>query len=92
MIDGVYDADEAKESKRLAKEAAAMEALGEKQLDQRVRKLEKEMLEAARNLEFERAAHLRDQIAALKASTPATVTKPVKYPAGKSARGKRVSS
>jgi excinuclease ABC subunit B len=62
MIDGVYDADEAKESKRLAKEMAAIESLGEKQLDQRVRKLEKEMLEAARNLEFERAAHLRDEL------------------------------
>ncbi len=62
LIDGVYDADGAKESRRLAKEAAAIEALGEKQLDQRVRKLEKEMLEAARNLEFERAASLRDEL------------------------------
>ena len=62
LIDGAYDADEAKESRRLAKEAAAIESLGEKQLDQRVRKLEKEMLEAARNLEFERAAHLRDEL------------------------------
>jgi len=62
MIEGFHDADEAKETKRLAKEAAAVESLGEKQLDQRVRKLEKEMLEAARNLEFERAAHLRDEL------------------------------
>jgi excinuclease ABC subunit B len=62
MIDGVYDPDEAKESKRLAKEAAAIDSLSEKQLDQRVRKLEKEMLEAARNLEFERAARLRDEL------------------------------
>jgi len=66
LIDGVYDADEAKESKRAAKaanaEAEASGALSGKQLDQRVRKLEKEMLEAARNLEFERAAQLRDEL------------------------------
>jgi excinuclease ABC subunit B len=62
LIDGVYDADEAKESKRIAREVAAIEELSEKQLDQRVRKLEKEMLEAARNLEFERAARLRDEL------------------------------
>ncbi len=62
LIDGVYDADEAKENRRTAKEDAKLEALGEKQLDQKVRKLEKEMLEAARNLEFERAAKLRDEL------------------------------
>ncbi len=64
LIDGVYDADEAKETKRAAKAQAAVEALGEKQLDQRVKKLEKEMLEAARNLEFELAARLRDELKA----------------------------
>jgi excinuclease ABC subunit B len=54
--------------------------------------LEEEMREASSRLEFERAAHLRDQITALKGTAPATVSKPVKYPTGKSARGKRVSS
>ena len=58
----VYDADEAKESKRASREAAVLEELSEKQLDQRVRKLVKELLDAARNLEFERAAHLRDAL------------------------------
>jgi excinuclease ABC subunit B len=62
LIDGVYDADEAKETKRVAREAQQVESLSEKQLEQRVRKLEKEMLDAARNLEFERAAHLRDEL------------------------------
>src|SRR6187402_3258468 len=66
MIDGVYDAGEAKETRRAAKEEAAFEALSEKQLDQRIRKLEKEMLEAARNLEFERAASLRDELKTLR--------------------------
>ena len=45
---------------------AAVDALGEKQLESRVKKLEKEMLEAARNLEFEKAARVRDQLALLR--------------------------
>jgi excinuclease ABC subunit B len=57
-----------------------------------IAELEEEMREASSRLEFERAAHLRDQIAALKGPAPAAVPRPVKYPAGKSARGKRVSS
>jgi excinuclease ABC subunit B len=62
MIDGVYDAGEARETRKAAQEEAKYDALSEKQLDQRIRKLEKEMLEAARNLEFERAASLRDEL------------------------------
>ncbi|HET9580491.1 MAG TPA: excinuclease ABC subunit UvrB [Usitatibacter sp.] len=62
LIDGVYDVTEARETRRAAKEEEKVEGLSEKQLDQRIRKLEKEMLEAARNLEFERAAHLRDEL------------------------------
>jgi len=66
MIDGVYDADEAKENRKAAQEEAKFDALSEKQLDQRIRKLEKEMLEAAKNLEFERAANLRDELKTLR--------------------------
>jgi excinuclease ABC subunit B len=62
MIDGVYDPDEARETKRAVAEEAKWDALSEKQLDQRIRKVEKEMLDAARNLEFERAAALRDEL------------------------------
>ena len=40
--------------------------MGEKDLTREVKRLEKEMLEAARNLEFERAAALRDQLTTLK--------------------------
>lgn len=36
-------------------------------MEQSVQKLEKDMLEAARDLEFERAAKLRDRIQAIKA-------------------------
>jgi excinuclease ABC subunit B len=66
MIEGAYDPDEAKETRRVAQEEAKYDALSEKQLDQRIRKLEKEMLDAARNLEFERAASLRDELKALR--------------------------
>ncbi|MEO7741735.1 MAG: excinuclease ABC subunit UvrB [Usitatibacter sp.] len=66
MIDGVYDMGEAKETRRVAKEEARFDALSEKQLDQRVRKIEKEMLDAAKNLEFERAASLRDELKTLR--------------------------
>jgi excinuclease ABC subunit B len=66
LIDGVYDPEAAKEAKAVAEEEAAYESLGEKQLDVRIRKVEKEMLEAARNLEFERAAHLRDELKRLR--------------------------
>jgi len=66
MIDGVYDAGEARESRKAAQEEAKYDALSEKQLDQRIRKMEKEMLDAARNLEFERAASLRDELRILR--------------------------
>jgi len=66
MIEGAYDPDEAKEARAAEKEEAKYDSLTEKQLDQRIRKLEKEMLEAARNLEFERAASLRDELKTLR--------------------------
>jgi excinuclease ABC subunit B len=66
MIEGAYDADEAKETRKVAQDEAKYDALSEKQLDQRIRKLEKEMLDAARNLEFERAAGMRDELRTLR--------------------------
>jgi excinuclease ABC subunit B len=66
MIDGVYDAEGAKDNRKAAEEEAKYDALSEKQLDQRIRKMEKEMLEAAKNLEFERAASLRDELKTLR--------------------------
>ncbi len=57
-----------------------------------ISELEEEMREASSRLEFERAAHLRDQIAALKNQPVTAARKPVKYPSGKSSRNKRASS
>jgi excinuclease ABC subunit B len=66
LIDGVYDAKGAREERRAAQAEAVYEAMGEKELTREVKRLEKEMLEAARNLEFERAAQLRDELKKLK--------------------------
>ena len=51
-----------------------------------IAELEEEMREASSRLEFERAAHLRDQVRALKANpaaAPATSATPLQYPVGK---------
>src|SRR5438445_3054073 len=53
MIDGVYDAAEA----QVAEDEARYEAMSEKQLAREIKALEKKMLQHARNLEFEEAAH-----------------------------------
>jgi len=66
LIDGVYDADEAKQELKAAQAGARYEAMSEKQLAREIRALEKQMLECARNLEFEKAAQARDQLAELK--------------------------
>ena len=54
-----------------------------------IAELEEEMREASSRLEFERAAHLRDQIAALKKPPAAGPMKPVKYPTGKGGRRRK---
>ncbi len=66
MIEGVYDHEAARGQLRVAQEQARYETMGEKELTREVKRLEKEMLECAKNLEFERAAQLRDQLKALK--------------------------
>jgi excinuclease ABC subunit B len=67
MIDGVYSADKGgKDDLRRAHDAAEVEVLSEKDLGKRIKLLEKQMLEHARNLEFEKAARVRDQLALLR--------------------------
>jgi len=66
IIDGVYDIEEAEKALHVAQERAHYKKLGEKEVTREIKRLEKEMMEAARNLEFEKAAHLRDQLHALK--------------------------
>ena len=66
LIDGVYDADQAKAQFAAAQDEARYEAMSEKQISREIKQLEKKMLEYARNLEFEQAAKLRDQLGELK--------------------------
>jgi excinuclease ABC subunit B len=66
MIDGVYSDKSAKDDLKAARDSIAAEALGEKDLGKRIKLLERQMLEHARNLEFEKAARVRDQLAALR--------------------------
>jgi len=66
IIEGVYDHDAARSQLKAAQNQARYEAMSEKDLTREVKRLEKEMLEAARNLEFERAAELRDRLKQLK--------------------------
>jgi len=66
LIDGVYSDKSAKEDLKAAQAAAEVEVMSEKDLGRRIKLLEKQMLEHARNLEFEKAARLRDQLALLR--------------------------
>jgi excinuclease ABC subunit B len=66
IIEGVYDPDEAKKEQRAAQARAKYDAMPEKDLERELKALEKQMLEAARNLEFEKAAELRDRLYQLK--------------------------
>ena len=66
LIDGVYDADQAATDRRAAQDEARYETMSERQVAREIRQLEKQMLEFARNLEFEKAAQARDRLAELK--------------------------
>jgi excinuclease ABC subunit B len=66
LIDGVYDAEGAQQELKAAQEGARYEAMSEKQLSREIRALEKQMLDYARNLEFEKAAKARDDLTNLR--------------------------
>ncbi|MCV2360910.1 excinuclease ABC subunit UvrB [Paucibacter sp. TC2R-5] len=65
MIDGVYSEKSGRDDQKLL-QVAAVEQMSEKDLSKRMGLLEKQMLEHARNLEFEKAARVRDQLAQLR--------------------------
>jgi excinuclease ABC subunit B len=71
MIDGVMSSKAGKDAAREAERRDMLRATGveeftEKDLSKRIKQLEKQMFEAAKNLEFEQAARLRDQLSQLK--------------------------
>ena len=66
IIDGVYDKDEALRERKAMQDQASYEALSEKQITKEMKRLEKAMHDAAKNLEFEKAADFRDQLKKLR--------------------------
>jgi excinuclease ABC subunit B len=69
LIDGVYSEKAGRELERLEQDAmqrAQVEEMSEKDVAREIKRLEKLMLEHARNLAFEQAAQVRDQLGNLK--------------------------
>jgi len=67
MIDGVYSANASREMLEQTQEKTAkVESMSEKQISKEIKRLEKLMVDHAKNLEFEKAAQVRDQLHVLK--------------------------
>jgi excinuclease ABC subunit B len=67
LIDGVYSEKSGKEAQKLELQKAQVEDMSEKDVAREIKRLEKEMIDHAKNLEFEKAARVRDQLSQLKA-------------------------
>ncbi|MBC7514274.1 MAG: excinuclease ABC subunit UvrB [Herminiimonas sp.] len=66
LIDGVYSPQEARAELQAAQETAKYESMSEKQVSKEIKRLEKLMVDHAKNLEFEKAAQVRDQLRIVK--------------------------
>jgi excinuclease ABC subunit B len=66
LIDGVFDPNASKKSGKIAVLDKDVNPTSEKDIGKEIKRLEKLMLEHARNLEFEKAARVRDQLGILK--------------------------
>ena len=66
IIDGVYDVQEKRVELQVAQRKAQYEMMSERELASEINRLEKQMMAEAKNLEFEKAAATRDQIAKIK--------------------------
>jgi excinuclease ABC subunit B len=70
IIDGAYNVDEKRATQSSERKAAQdrkkYDVLSEKQMETAVKRVEREMMEAARNLEFEKAGKLRDELRMLR--------------------------
>ncbi len=67
LIDGVYSEKSGKEAEKLQMAQALVEDMSVKDVAREIKRLEKQMVEHAKNLEFEKAARVRDQLNVLKA-------------------------
>jgi len=66
IIDGVYDVKEKRQEMQIEQERARYEDMGEKDLANEIKRLEKQMNAEAKNLEFEKAASTRDRLTKVK--------------------------
>ena len=66
LIDGVIDTGGARGELKAAEAAADYAVMSEKQVAKEIKRLEKAMFDYAKNLEFEKAARTRDQLAVLR--------------------------
>ena len=66
IIDGVYDVKEKRQEMQVEQERARYEDMGEKDLSNEIKRLEKQMNAEAKNLEFEKAASTRDRLTKVK--------------------------
>ncbi|MGO0789097.1 excinuclease ABC subunit UvrB [Herbaspirillum seropedicae] len=66
LIDGVFNPAQARTELLVAEEKKNYESMSEKQISKEIKRLEKQMQEHAKNLEFEKAAAARDQLHLLK--------------------------
>jgi len=68
IIDTEYDVDAERKSLKAAQAEAKYLSMSQKEVSKELARLEKEMLQAAKNLEFEKAGQLRDQLKKLRES------------------------
>jgi len=72
LIDGVYSEKSGQEAEKLELESqrrAVLDAMSEKDVAREIKRLEKLMLTHAKDLEFEKAAQVRDQLSQLRGQT-----------------------
>ena len=66
LIDGVYSEKASKAAEQRDLDRAHIEDMSERDIGKRIKQLEKQMMEHAKNLDFEKAARIRDQLALLR--------------------------
>jgi excinuclease ABC subunit B len=66
ILDGVYSAASTRIEVRNTQAASEFAAMSEKDLGKEIKRLEKQMLDYAKDLQFEKAAQTRDQLARIK--------------------------
>jgi excinuclease ABC subunit B len=66
LIDGVYSEKASKAAEQRELDRAHVEDMSDKDVSKQIKRLEKQMIDHAKNLEFEKAARVRDQLALLR--------------------------